>query len=170
MRNRITISVAFVLVMLFEVSVSSQSLPDIPLSKLKMALPYADEVKSADAKRYRYEIDESAWKAFGEKVPEEYEGEFKYYITGAASHGGNMLYIIERYYTEETIHWLVMVDKSNKILSAITTAYNNSEGFYSKKSLITEKEVVVNIFNLYNQNSDNKEQYDIAPNTFKRTR
>jgi len=131
-----------------------------------ITLPYTDSI-SYTIPPGSFILNQEQWHSYGFEELETFNSDFEYAIRGKLSMIGERLVLISRTYSEESIHWLCIVDDSFKVRSSLQSAYDNSEGFLAIKSVINENEIQISEWNMYNEPNEKLTVYKFENTEFK---
>lgn len=154
------------LIFLQTTSFAQVDLNDLLHENSLINLPFTDSI-GKDYKTYKIKIDKSKWEGAGFDKLEAYNSAFNYYTIGLVKTGKIKLLLIERQYTEESVHWICMINEEGAILDWLQTAYDNSEGFLNIHSQIDKDTITVKTWNDFAEIKSSNQKYSITTAGFK---
>ena len=153
------------LILIYFLGYSQEEFSHLP----KLSLPFNTKIIDDTSLSYNnnFQLDKSSWMKYGFDVLQAYYESSDYKVSGQLYTKENRLLLIERKYSEENSYWVCMIDKENKVIDWLETAYDNSEGFTSIQSVIYKDSVVVTEHNIYTKPEIIKKTYLITKYGFK---
>lgn len=112
------------------------------------------------------ELNLDKWNTMGLDSIELFNPEFKYSMINLFHHENYDCVTVLRIYSEENFHWTCILNKDEKLIDWITTAYDNSEGFLTIKSSLENDKLLVTEWNLYSNTKEHIKSYLITQNGF----
>ena len=121
-----------------------------------LKLPYYDSISSVD--QTVDQITRQDYNRLGLDSIETFQPDFEYRFLG--KHPKRNVFLLERYYVEESVHWLIIINK-NEVKEWKVTAYDNSEGFLYISSMIKVDGLTTYEHNIYSSTNEVVTNYEI---------
>jgi len=117
----------------------------------KLSLPFKAEISDKVSANTRLKLNKTSWVKYGFNTIQEFYNSSEYKVFGQIDFENNKLFLIERSYSEENSHWLVILDNKQNLVDWLEVAYDNSEGCCNTESIIYKDSITVKKYNIYNQ-------------------
>lgn len=144
-----------------EVGISEVNEIKLDLDKNVLQLPIIDSI-DMDTIKEDCIFDKETWLSMGlDKVEAYKEDASTYHLISKVVFENQKMYLIGRAFNSENVHWLVLLNEKNKLITHLQTAYNNAEGFLTMQTVISKQEVVVKTWNDFSEEKYKEEKYRI---------
>lgn len=116
----------------------SKTLPITGFYKIK-AFPFKDKIDALAAHK-RVALNEKDWATYNYSMLEKFNSAFSYANYGYFKINEQIFILLERKYSEESIHWLCAVDINLNLADYLMLSYENSEGMFESYSTLNIKD------------------------------